>query len=100
MFNQAALDYEETRPGYPKELIQDIITISKIPENGSILEIGCGTGQATLPFAELGYSMTCLDIGGELIAKAAQSCVSYPKIKFEVSSFENPPCLPPGMVTS
>jgi len=89
MFNQAALDYEEVRPGYPKELIQDIITISKIPENGSILEIGCGTGQATVPFAERGYAMTCLDIGGELIARAAKNCASYPKVKFEVSSFEN-----------
>lgn len=89
IFDQAASDYEETRPGYPKELIQDIITISNIPKNGLILEIGCGTGQATVPFAEQGYSMTCLDIGGELIAKAAQKCISYPNVKFEASSFEN-----------
>jgi SAM-dependent methyltransferase len=89
IFDQSALDYEKARPGYPKELIQDIITISAMPENGLILEIGCGTGQATVPFAERGYSMICLDIGGELIARAVQNCISYPKVKFEVSSFEN-----------
>lgn len=89
IFDQAASDYEETRPGYPKELIQDIITISNIPRNGLILEIGCGTGQATVPFAERGYSMTCLDIGKELLARAAQKCISYPRVRFELSSFEN-----------
>ena len=89
IFDQAASDYEETRPGYPKELIQDIITISNLPKNGLILEIGCGTGQTTVPFAERGYSMICLDIGKELLARAAQKCNSYPKVRFELSSFEN-----------
>lgn len=89
IFDEAASDYEETRPGYPKELIQDIITISNIPRDGLILEIGCGTGQATVPFAEQGYSMTCLDIGEELLARAAHRCISHPKVRFELSSFEN-----------
>lgn len=89
IFDQAASDYEKTRPGYPNELIQDIITISNIPRNGLILEIGCGTGQATVPFAKRGYSMTCLDIGKELLTRAAQKCISYPKVRFELSSFEN-----------
>lgn len=89
IFDQAALDYEETRPGYPKELIQDIITISNIPKDGLILEIGCGTGQATIPFAEQGYSMTCLDIGRELLARAVQNCAAYPQVEFELSSFED-----------
>ncbi len=62
VFDQAARDYDEVRPGYPQELIEDIISISAIPEDGRILEIGCGTGQATIPFAKRGYSMTCLDI--------------------------------------
>ena len=57
IFDQAALDYDEVRPGYPEELIEDVISISAIPKDGRILEIGCGTGQATIPFAKRGYSI-------------------------------------------
>lgn len=57
IFDQAALDYDEVRPGYPEELIEDVISISAIPKDGRILEIGCGTGQATIPFAKCGYSI-------------------------------------------
>jgi len=57
IFDQAALDYDEVRPGYPEELIEDVISISDIPKDGRILEIGCGTGQATISFARRGYSI-------------------------------------------
>lgn len=40
---------DELRPKYPKNLFDDIVRLTKIPSNGKILEIGCGTGQATLP---------------------------------------------------
>lgn len=89
IFDQAALDYDEVRPGYPAELIEDVISISAIPKDGRILEIGCGTGQATVPFARRGYSMTCLDIGKELAALAAQKCRQYPKVHIQPISFED-----------
>ncbi|MGQ9631219.1 MAG: hypothetical protein ACUVXI_13060 [bacterium] len=28
IFGQAALDYDKVRPGYPEELVEDIISIS------------------------------------------------------------------------
>lgn len=89
IFDQTALDYDEVRPGYPEELIEDVISISAIPRDGRILEIGCGTGQATIPFAKRGYSMTCLDIGKELANLAAQKCRKYPKVHIHTISFED-----------
>ncbi|MBI2952658.1 methyltransferase domain-containing protein, partial [bacterium] len=80
VFDQAALDYDAVRPGYPEELIEDVVAISLIPKGGRILEVGCGTGQATLPFARRGYSMLCLDIGKNLAAIAAQKCCQYPQV--------------------
>lgn len=35
IFDQAALDYDEVRPGYPEELIEDVIFISAIPKDAS-----------------------------------------------------------------
>lgn len=89
IFNQTPLDYDAVRPGYPAELVDDIISLSAIPEGGSILEIGCGTGQATIPFARHGYTMLCLDIGKDLAAIAAQKCRPYPPVKFQMTSFED-----------
>jgi SAM-dependent methyltransferase len=88
-FNQAALDYEAVRPTYPDELIEDILKVSAMPENGRILEIGCGTGQASLPFARRGHPMTCLDIGPELLSLAAQKCQAYPQVRFVCTAFED-----------
>lgn len=89
VFDQAALDYDAVRPGYPQELIEDIISISSIPRGGRILEVGCGTGQATLPFARREYSMLCLDIGRQLAAIAAQKCCQYLQVKIQIISFED-----------
>ena len=40
VFDQIVKDYDEVRPDYPNKLIEDIISISGIPEDGKILEIG------------------------------------------------------------
>jgi len=88
-FNQVALEYDAVRPSYPEALADDVLLISSFPKNGRILEVGCGSGQATLPFARRGYPMTCLDIGPDLIKLAAQKCQDFPGVKFVVASFED-----------
>jgi ubiquinone/menaquinone biosynthesis C-methylase UbiE len=88
-FNDAAREYDAIRPGYPDALIQDVIDLSVIPAGGSILEVGCGTGQATLPFARRGYTMHCLDIGAEMLALAAEKLRDYPSVRFEQAAFED-----------
>jgi len=83
-FDRSARYYDEIRPGYPEELIEDIITLSEIPENGRIIEIGCGSGQATLPFAQRGYEMLCLDIGKNLLNTARNKLSKYKKVKLSI----------------
>ena len=54
-FDRAALLYDKVRPGYPEELFEDLVSLSGIPTGGRrVLEVGCGTGQATLPLARRG----------------------------------------------
>jgi SAM-dependent methyltransferase len=88
IFDRAAREYDEVRPRYPEELIEDVVHISGVPDEGRILEIGCGTGQATIPFARRGYEMLCLDIGRELVAIARENCEPYPRVKIRNISFE------------
>ena len=81
--------YDSRRPGYPATLIKDVLRLSHIPAHGNILEIGCGTGQATKPFADRGYQMTCLDIGTNLAAVASRKFRGYDNVTVIAESFEN-----------
>lgn len=90
-FNQAAREYDAIRPGYPPELIEEIVRLTPVPPGGQLLEVGCGTGQATLPFAQRGYNLLALDIGAELLAVAAEKLRDYPNVRFEKYAFEDWP---------
>jgi len=90
-FDQDASLYEKARPGYPNALFEDIIEFSKIPDDGRILEIGCGTAQATLPFALRGYSIHCIELGANLAEVAKQKLSNYPKAQVSVGNFEDYP---------
>ncbi|MGD0805341.1 MAG: class I SAM-dependent methyltransferase [Candidatus Bathyarchaeia archaeon] len=87
-FNEDAQAYNSVRPGYPKELIEDIFDYSQIPPGGSILEIGCGTGQATLPFALRGYKVTAIELGLNLVEVAKVRCKGL-DVDFITTYFEN-----------
>src|SRR5215813_9478165 len=58
-FDRVAELYEKARPSYPAQLAQELLDSAQMPEGGSILEIGCGTGKATVLFAPHGHSITC-----------------------------------------
>ena len=73
-FNEDAANYDKARPSYPAELFRDIIDYSGIGKSSNILEIGIGTGQATLSFLELGCSITAVELGSDL--------AEYSKAKF------------------
>ena len=87
-FNTAPMLYEDVRPGYPEELIQDVLDISGLNDHSSILEVGCGTGKATRSFAERGYELVCLDIGADLIAVAKEKLKVFPNVSFVEHAFE------------
>lgn len=54
-FNEIAREYDRYRPRYPEQLFTDILELTDIKPSDSILEIGCGTGQATNGFVDLGF---------------------------------------------
>lgn len=88
VFDEAALLYDEARPGYPEELFDDVVSLSGIPQGGRILEIGCGTGQATVPLARRGYRILCVELGENLAAVARRNLGAYPRAEIHVGPFE------------
>jgi ubiquinone/menaquinone biosynthesis C-methylase UbiE len=51
-FNQVPELYDAARLRYPDRLFDDLISLSGLPEAGLVLEVGAGTGIATLPLAD------------------------------------------------
>jgi SAM-dependent methyltransferase len=87
-FDQDALLYDQARPGYPEALFDDLVTLSALPPDGRLLEIGCGTGQATLPLARRGYRMLCIELGANLAALARRNLAVYPLVSIQTEAFE------------
>ena len=87
-FNEVAALYDEVRPGYSSETIEAIVARAELTPGARILEIGCGTGQITLPLAARGYAITALEPGDALAALAAWKCRPYPRVEIVPTSFE------------
>lgn len=87
-FDQDALLYDQARPGYPEALFDDIVALAGIPPRGRMLEIGCGTGQATLPLARRGYQVLCIELGANLAALARRNLAAYPLVSIQTEAFE------------
>jgi SAM-dependent methyltransferase len=90
-FDGAALLYDEVRPGYPEALFDDVVSLSGVPSGGRILEIGCGTGQATVPFARRGHPILCVELGENLAAVARRNLAAYPQAEVQTGDFEEWP---------
>jgi SAM-dependent methyltransferase len=90
-FDEAASLYDEVRPGYPEDLFDDVVSLSGIPAGGRILEIGCGTGQATVPFARRGYRILGIELGENMAAVARRNLEGYPQAEVRTGAFEEWP---------
>lgn len=59
-FGAVASAYEKYRPGYPEELVDEVLVYTGRPVR-TALEIGAGTGKATRVFAGRGIAVTATD---------------------------------------
>jgi SAM-dependent methyltransferase len=80
--------YDRVRPTYPDELFAELVAITGMHARSAVLEVGCGTGQATRSLAALGCSVTAIEPGPGLAALARQRLATSPNVEVETSSFE------------
>lgn len=88
-FEQVPELYDRARPNYPPEVFDDLAALAQLPAAARIVEIGCGTGQATLPLAERGYEVTCVELGEQLAAVARRKLSGFPNVEVINTNFES-----------
>jgi SAM-dependent methyltransferase len=93
-FDGDATLYDRARPGYPAAVFDSLADLAKLPPKARVLEIGCGTGKATVPLAERGYRVTAVELGADLAAVARRHLAAFPDASVVVAPFETWP-LPP-----
>jgi SAM-dependent methyltransferase/FMN phosphatase YigB (HAD superfamily) len=72
-FDRAADLYQQARPGYPAELFDHLLEVTGLLPEDRLLEVGCATGKATLPLAQRGYRIVCVEPGRALAAAAREN---------------------------
>ena len=93
-FDGAAELYNRARPLYPAALHEDLAQLAGLGPGSRVLEIGCGTGQATVPLARRGCQIVAVELGASMAAVARRNLAAFPAAQVVVSAFESWP-LPP-----
>jgi len=91
-FNEDVKNYDKWRPTYCKELFNDIIKYSELNQNQKAMEIGIGTGQATIPFLITGCDVTAIELGKDLAEYSKEKFKEYKNLNVLNSSFEDFKC--------
>ena len=90
-FDEVAELYDAARPGYPPEMVDDLARLADLRPGRRVLEIGCGTGQLTLPLARLGVTLVAVELGRRLAAVARRNLAGFAAVEVVTADFEQWP---------
>ena len=114
-FNEIVATYDRVRPGYPVELFRDILTYTEMqighpsrtsrvgtpedhptrtsragtPVGRTAIEIGAGTGKATKPFLEAGFTVTAVEINNNMADFLVERYGDYDGLSVVNTAFED-----------
>lgn len=65
-FDGVAEDYDAARPRYPSALFDDLVALGALGPSAHVLEVGPGSGQATVDLADRARRVTAVELGPNL----------------------------------
>ena len=87
-FETVAERYDAARPTYPEALFDDLVELADLPAAGHVLEIGPGTGKASVALAGRGYSLLGVELGPQLAGVARANLAPFPKARIVLADFD------------
>jgi SAM-dependent methyltransferase len=90
VFNEDAERYDRARPTYPTQMFDHLVAAGVGP-GARVLEIGCGTGQATVALAERGYRLVAVELGSAMAEVARRNLARFASVEVVTAAFEDWP---------
>ncbi|MGW6917821.1 class I SAM-dependent methyltransferase [Kitasatospora sp. NPDC054939] len=87
VFGAVAEVYDAARPGYADALVTEVLAYAELGDRAA-LEVGAGTGKATVLFAAHGIPLTCVEPDPLMAAVLRRNTAAYPRVRVEVGGFE------------
>lgn len=84
-FGSVAEQYDRARPGYPPEIFDDLAELAGLREGSRVVEVGPGTGKATVELIRRGYAVTGVELSADLAEVARRNA---PAAEIVVAEFE------------
>jgi SAM-dependent methyltransferase len=84
-FGSVAEQYDRARPGYPAAVFDDLAELAGLRPGARVVEVGPGTGKATVALVRRGYAVTGVELSGDLAAVARRDA---PGAEIVVAEFE------------
>ena len=88
-FDTAVSLYEKMRPGYVDDIYRAIFEYVHIDENSRVVEVGTGSGQATLPMLKMGCELTSVEYGENFSELLRNKFKEYERFKVITGKFED-----------
>lgn len=90
LFSGAAEDYARFRDGYPDAMLDELMTVSGATGDGTLLDLGCGTGQVAIPMASRFAEVWAVDQEPDMIKVGAeQAARAGVELRWTCSSAES-----------
>ncbi len=87
-FGRVAELYHRARPSYPRGAVDDVIEFGSLAPGSTVLEVGAGTGKATLQFADRGLRVLALEPSRDMVRVARAACAAHPGVEIVEVEFE------------
>lgn len=88
-FDTVANSYEKLRPGYVNELYNMIFDYVPVDYSSTVVEVGIGGGQATLPILQTGCKLTAVEYGENFSKLCEEKFKDYANFSVITEKFEN-----------
>jgi SAM-dependent methyltransferase len=86
LFGEVAELYDESRPGYPAALIDELL--AGVPAGARVLEVGAGTGKATIMVADRGVQVLAIEPSRGMADVLTRNCAPFHGVEIVQSDFE------------
>jgi SAM-dependent methyltransferase len=91
IFDEDAELYDRARPAYPEPLFDELVRLAGLRPGDRALEIGSGTGKASVPLARRGLRLVGLEPGENMARLARRNLSAFPAAEVQLGAFESWP---------